>query len=504
MKNLKKNRPHNSIEMCGPAKDQTAETPGSGKFRGHCFTAVLAAATLLASPAMAERLGLVADDATDSVNVFDLDTNSVLAAIPVGPGAVGDVAITPDQTLGFATDFNRRVWVIDLTTSPPSLAGGTNPIGISNPGEELTVTPDGRFLLVNNGAGVPHPISVIDIAARVQTSTHLIGTDIVSNDICDDGSSVLVASVSGHNVRRLRLAADGTLSDTGEALPLGVTSKPLNVYCAPGSNAGLVVNFSDNTFRSFTIPGLALVDTRVLLGNGNSAVFSAAGDRVFVRSGNPGSVEAFDFDPATAAIGAASRDSVLVTSAVDFFGMDQLALDPGGNALYVPEGLPVSAVSVIDAADLTAPLLASITGPNIVSPTGISLARVAAFQAFAAFDAVLELEHDKELELEGGFTLGAASNGIDPAAEDVTLAVGSLSVTIPAGSFEADGEEFEFEGVIGGVDFEFEIELLADGSYSFEAEAKAVDLSGVIEPVSVILTIGDDRGETIATVEFDD
>ncbi len=501
MENARNHRSGNRLGLSEPAGDHTATSPRAGKIKACCCAALLAAAALLGSPAMAQPLGLVADDETDSVTVLDLGGHAVLGAVPVGPGAVGDVAITPDQTLGFATDFNRRVWVIDLTTLPPSLAAGTNPIAISNPGEELTVTSDGRFLLVNNGSGAPQPISVIDIAARRESSTLMIGSDIVSNDICDDGSSVLVASVSGRNVRRLSLDAEGRLSDTGEVLPLDAGSDPLNVYCAPGSNAGLVVSFTDNTFRSFTVPGLQPVDARTLLGLGNSAVFSAEGDRVFVRSGNPGSVELFDFDRATGALGAAARDSVSVASAVDFFGMDQLALGAGGAALYVPEGMPVSAVSVIDAADQSAPLLASITGPNIVNPTGIVLARAAAFAAFEAFDVALELEHDDELELEGEFTLAAASNGIDPLAEEVTLAIGSLSVTIPAGTFKTEHGGFEFEGRIGGAKVEFEIEPLIDRTYRIEAEVEGIDVSGVTPPVSVALTIGDDRGETVAVLE---
>lgn len=472
-----------------------------GGFGSLCFAALLAAANLLASPAMAQRLGLVADNGTDSVIVFDIDSNAVLGSVPVGPGTVGDVAITPDQTLGFATDFNRRVWVIDLTTSPPSLAEGNNPIAISNRGEELSVTSDGRFLLVNNGAGPVQPISVIDIAARVESSTLTIGSDIVSNDICDDGGSVLVASVSGRSVRRLNLAADGTLSDSGELLRLGGASDSVNVYCAPGSNAGLVLSFTDNVFRSFTVPGLAPVDSGTLLGNGNSAVFSAAGDRVFVRSGTPGSVEAFDFDPATGAIGDTPGDFVAVAPAIAFFGMDQLALGAGDELLYVPEGLPVSAVSLLDAANLAAGPVDSITNPAILSPTGIVLANLVAFEAL---DLLLELDDDEELELEGEFTLSAASNGIDPAAEEVTLAVGSFSVTIPAGSFKAVGEAFVFEGVIGGGELELEIALRADGSYSFEAEAEDLDLVGLQDPVSVVLMIGDDRSETLAAVEFDD
>ena len=73
-----------------------------------------------------QTIGMVADDSLRSVNVFDADTNTLLGSVSLPTGrAVGDCAVTADQTLGFVTDFDFNVWVIDLTTSPPSL----EPIG---------------------------------------------------------------------------------------------------------------------------------------------------------------------------------------------------------------------------------------------------------------------------------------------------------------------------------------------------------------------------------------
>lgn len=65
---------------------------------------------------------MVADDSTASVTVFDTDTDTVVGAVSgISGSAVGDVAITADQTLGFVTNFNNQVYVIDLTAPPLSL-----------------------------------------------------------------------------------------------------------------------------------------------------------------------------------------------------------------------------------------------------------------------------------------------------------------------------------------------------------------------------------------------
>jgi hypothetical protein len=68
---------------------------------------------------------------------------------------------------------------------------------------------------------------------------------------------------------------------------------------------------------------------------------------------------------------------------------------------------------------------------------------------FAASFAKLEIEarHRPGFELKEFFTLGTNSNGINPVTENVTLQIGTFSVTIPAGSFEQDpNRRFEFEG----------------------------------------------------------
>ena len=127
---------------------------------------------------------------------------------------------------------------------------------------------------------------------------------------------------------------------------------------------------------------------------------------------------------------------------------------------------------------------------------------------FDFFSVEVELEEDDdggEFGVDDGFfILGADSNGIDPLTEDVTLEIGSFSVTIPAGSFEEDDDEFEFEGVIDGVELEVTIEGHRGATFSVEASGEGADLAGTVNPVTVVLTIGDDRGEVVVEAEIDD
>ena len=138
---------------------------------------------------------------------------------------------------------------------------------------------------------------------------------------------------------------------------------------------------------------------------------------------------------------------------------------------------------------------------------------------------------------------GRASHGLAPHAEDVTLGLGSLSLTIPAGSFvkkidadddqartdrdrhdadrhgdrfdhddrDADGHgdrddritTYHFKGVIAGVSVSAEIELGPKGSFSFRFEGRNANLSPVVNPVTVALAIGADAGHVVVKADID-
>ncbi|MBI3799514.1 MAG: hypothetical protein HY268_21415 [Deltaproteobacteria bacterium] len=319
-------------------------------------------------PVKAQTIGMVADDDTHAVTVFNADTDTVLGTVdlPDSGAATGDCSITADQTRGFVTDFQSRVWVIDLTTSPPSLAAGPNPIPIANFGEDTALSPDQRFLVVCDGSAV-QPVSVIDRATQTQISTFDLGSDCNSVDVCRDGS-VLVTSSDTGNVRRLTLDSLGHLTDTGEVLFSG---DPMNVYCAPGGTSGVVVNFNPRQIQSFTIPGLNSVDVRPLSGGfGVSGVVNPIGNRVFARSTVDGAVDSFEYNPITAKLSATPLFTLPFASAIPLFGMEQMALHPKGTKLYVPQPEALNVYNANTGAALT-----PITAPGIVTPTGVCFRR---------------------------------------------------------------------------------------------------------------------------------
>jgi hypothetical protein len=116
--------------------------------------------------------------------------------------------------------------------------------------------------------------------------------------------------------------------------------------------------------------------------------------------------------------------------------------------------------------------------------------------------------------LNGEFTPGATSKGIDSAHQTVTLGIGNFSLSIPAGMFKADRDDdfFRFKGTIKGANVEFEIRdehsrrdwNRDDASeFTFRVEARGVDLSRQPNPVKVSLTIANNTGSASVKRERD-
>lgn len=316
--------------------------------------------------------GMVADNATGSATVFNANNKKILGTVPVMSTptmATGDCSITVQGTKGFFTRFDSTVVVVDLTTTPPTLAGAPNPIPISNFGEDTALSPDGKFLVVCDGSA-PAPVSVIDVATQTEhMPATLFPPDCNSVDVCSD-NSVLITSFFDATVRRLMLSESGDLTDTNEVLHLpevpGGSEFPNNVSCSPMAKTGIVMgNFGSAI--SFTIPGLTQVDRRNLGSYVVSGAINHKGNRAYFRTTNGISmVKSFDFDQSTGIFGAAPLFQVSVAPALTFFGMDQLAIHPLNGSIYVSEP---GGVRILNA--MTGTTIGSITSPSLSQATGV-------------------------------------------------------------------------------------------------------------------------------------
>jgi len=337
------------------------------------------------------------DDFGVVIVVFDPTDDSVTTTLLLAEGISTDglCAITPDRSLGVVvlTDHpDAGVFLVDLTTTPPSLQAETIPF--SGTPESMVITPDGRFLVI----GACDVISATNLSTRTETTFQVPFQfpDCGRLDVCGDGS-ILVAGVLTGNVHRLTIDETGTMADTGEVMfsgGTGVLQGPINIFCAPDAASGIVMRdrrgpqgevADPPEIRSFTIPGLAPVDTRAITGNyvGVSGIINPGGDRVYVRStnlqqGNPpppvtGVLDAFAYTPATAELGAVPLFSVPV-------GVQRsIVVHPEGGKLYLTER--TTSLAWIDPGQLgiydayTGTFLTQIALPNLEHPSGVCLAR---------------------------------------------------------------------------------------------------------------------------------
>ena len=309
----------------------------------------------------AQEIGMVVDK-SGTVTVFDAVSNSIVGSVVFNPDAnlAGDCAMTADGTLGFVTDADRQIWVIDLVDL--KLANGTNPIPIGNSGLDVVISPDGRHVIVCNG-GSSQPLFVVDIAARRQVFGLSTGTTSAV-DVCMDGS-VLAVTLLRRYVQRFTIDVTGRMKDTGEML--GDLGSPMNVYCAPGGRVGIVTNRHFPPVQSFSIHGLEHLDQlEALVGTIMVAAFSPTGDRLYVRTNGNASVIAYEFDPQTGQIGGQLFRTFITLMNPIFGGIEVMQITPDGSKIYVSQP---EAVKIIDA--INGDLIGSLTDSTIVDPRGI-------------------------------------------------------------------------------------------------------------------------------------
>jgi hypothetical protein len=317
-----------------------------------------------------KTIGIVCDRGGEQVILFDADADEFMGSIRIPPlssySVIVGCAIAPDGKLAFVSDFEDRVWVVDLTADPPALATGKNPIPVSTWAVQMAFSPDAKYLVVADGYSSPGvPLSVVDIAARTEVDTFPLGKDISPNAVVvsPDGSVLVVAGAwqSGMTttIRRLRIDRLGQLTDTGESIPNSEAHSVGNLLCATKQLGRFEKSIGIFLCRKGTpqIGTLDLDGLRVLstvAGTGAFAVDGAVdprGNLLYVRTNEdpnsgptgPGNafIDVFRLDVLRGQIGPRRYTIPLDRKVATFFGGHQMALHPNGKKLYLAGlGLP--------------------------------------------------------------------------------------------------------------------------------------------------------------------
>lgn len=301
---------------------------------------VLFVSSILAGSVMAASLGMVADNKSDVVRLFDVDTGVVVASLQGSAGQLnGDCALSKDESTGFSSNAGRHISVFEFSNSLSGRSVNFSSIEISNAGVDMSLSPDGSMLVSTGAGNVYEPLSIVDTEDQIEVAVSAPFLDHTSAEFCDDGT-LLITTTYGQSLAApfdnaiydARLKADGNLQLEGNRLSSG--AQPNNGSCAPGSKSGVLLD-REAGLTSFTLPGLEKADFAALHSAiAVAAVFNRSGDRLYVRTTE--AVEAFDFNPLNGMMEADWVREVSYTS--EYFGIDQIAFDLESGNLYVDGG----------------------------------------------------------------------------------------------------------------------------------------------------------------------
>jgi len=458
------------------------------------------------------------------------DTTGVLTPIPGSPFATGTFprSVTVDPTSRFVyvanlgdnsvSGFTINAATGALTSIPGSpFAAGSGPICI-------TVDPHGRFAYVANfsqqsisqytinavtGALIPGT-SVAGAGALQSLAVDPTGTLLYSTN------AFLPASVSGFTINQ----STGALNNIGSFL---TGSLPLSVAVDPTGRFAYVANADDKDVSGFAINAatgaLTSIPGSPFAAELNPVFVAAdpAGRFVYVVNTGSDNISAYTINAATGALGAATG-SPFPTE----LRPQSMAVDSTGRFAYAGNGANNISGYTIDAASgaLTPIPGSPFAAGSVPQSIAITPSLNTPFAEFEVRDLDISCNEDDDddrndirFRLNGEFTPGTTSKGIDPVHQTVTLGIGNFSLSIPAGMFKSDRDRdyFLFKGTIEGANVDFEIrdehsrhDWKDDAQEStFRVEARGVDLSRQPNPVKVSLKIANNTGSASVKRERD-
>jgi YVTN family beta-propeller protein len=357
--------------------------------RGRAPALLVIAACLLLGACNPQEMALVGSEDTGEVAAFEPGTGTIKGnvTIPNVNRGASEILLRRDGQMGYVrgevAQGQTTIHVIDIG-SPPTLEGTPTTVSyiVSDIAEvnALTIVGAGRDAL---GSGDILVSSAVPAAQSEEDVLNLGPGSDATVDVCDDESTVLVATNgtgSQRAVRKLKIDDQQRLTDTGDSFQ--PSAPPQNVHCAPGSQAGIVVNALAEA-QTFTTANMNVVDTQNLAAHGggtssfgHSADFTSSGNAVFVVSSvgdftGRGHVERFSFNASTGALGSATQATIEPVTRTTV-GLELVGVGPNDNTVYVTEwgsdrvlaldATTLSQQNTISGSALTSPLSINVVG----------------------------------------------------------------------------------------------------------------------------------------------
>ncbi|MGH9144319.1 MAG: choice-of-anchor tandem repeat GloVer-containing protein [Vicinamibacterales bacterium] len=393
---------------------------------------------------------------------------------PTAPGTVNNFLTVAGNEIDSAASNNSV-----LTTTTVNPVPDTTPPVLTLPAN-VTVEATGPA-----GAVVPYTATATDLVDGSVTPSCLP----VSGSLFALGTTTVNCSATDGSGNTATASFNITVRDTTLPTITGTASPPAN---ANGwRNSAVTVSFTCADAAS----GIATCTAPRTVGEGaNQSVSGTATD----NAGNSATavVSGINVDltsPAVSVTGVANGATYILGSvpAAGCMTTDGLSGVQTGATLSVTggsgNGVGAFTAACTGAMDKASnPGMASVSYQVNAAPSANSALRVTQ---------LVMVQRLKTFFLLSDFTLAQGSNGIDPLHEAVTLSVANFTTTIPAGSFRrGPAGVYSFVGNINGVSIEALMAPSGSNRFVFQAAAYGVNLGGIVNPVTVDLTIGDDHG----------
>ena len=221
-----------------------------------CVSACMAATSALAQDGTLLVVNRHAD--AGSVSFFDLQAESEIARVPIGPGWPHEVAVSPDGRLALTAEYGRetpgeRLVVIDI---PGARVLGRIDMGPGTKPHDSVFLPDNRHAVVT--LETTDRVALIDVANLDVVRTYPIGEGAREGHmvwLSPDGSRVYVGARLGQGtVSVVYLQEDRPPT----VIPSGLGAEAITV--TPDGQAVWAINQDENTISVIDPETLAIVE----------------------------------------------------------------------------------------------------------------------------------------------------------------------------------------------------------------------------------------------------
>lgn len=439
-----------------------------------CMVVVSLGLSALSDPVQAELAYITT---SRGLAIADTSTNTVLTTLSINSN--DGVALSPDGSRAYVTGYPNLIYVVDTASrtviAQPQVGGVP---------ATVVVSPDGKWVYASSE--LSPDVSVIDTSSNTVARVVPTGLESAANiGLTSDGKKLFVTAASP--VYGSMVVIDTTT--------FAVTQIPLS-----GLGCGNVA-MSPTAPRAYLVCGA----TVQILDTSANTLVGAIQNLPYLQYGVVSADGKTYYGAARYALTIYVIDltSNSLRTQIPYNGPQELALTSDGKTLFVTSEIyPYTIVGEIDTRSL-----ASVGSISLPAETfSISIAISPTALQFASFAPKVKLApRSKAFAFDATFTLAATASALTLQTQSVTLTVGGLTLTIPAGSLQqkgSKGDRYFFAGTINNTRLTVFLEGTNLGPYRLSVKGEDCDLGGTGNPLPVALTIGNNNGTANVNPDF--